>query len=1499
VSLEKTLEYASKVGVVKSELGNAQALVDQLKEEVACLIALKVGVEGRNLAEVDEQLKEAERLKLTEQEEGNTNVFSWPSTTEEAARALIIMAKDLNKILQAEAEAALKDLTGRREALLAKIREVCDRAAGLILSAGAEAKVDTCEVLPMEELLAQALELEIAEDVGEIEFAKSLVGEVREKEKQAKVKQRNMEKETGRMIRSAQKRKDLVKLRVALEKGAMVLKEDHPDMVSGNALLQDLIRKDEQKTAKADMKQFLLESNKIRKDPNATTMMEQQGLKNLQTSLRKALSLGFNESNLPEIVQARELISNLQSSLETKIAKNFLQSNGFSNRDWMAGSRQRNRTKDGKFIQLPPVDLSIVDVNNELWLVFTHYTVRLNAKEPEIMRKDAYMTLMRDCNIVSPRAKRGKVMEADMNTIHGVVQSQSPGRRFVFSSFKKTLGKIAVKVFPERDTGVRAAQAMEKLLSEWILPHAHKRLKIPIAEQTSLPEIVELSKIFAPSLKLIFQFFAVMPSPEEKKAGRHKKRRDIDEFIGQSMKYDAFMSFASVFSLSSGTGSSQAALNTTDLAAIFLDSILVEEVDTVGGLTYEEFWQALVRMALVFYSRRTSHDAGGSKKKDGEGEGALEEEGEGESIYDTIIHLFIWMNECMTDAVPRAISAQEQFVFNKEQFAMSNQGEILQKGAKSFAKQVATLDRKKDKGDEKNERMAMDGTGNELDRQLWAVFTHYSMHSGNPDTMRKDALVNLMRSCGLVRGKRPKKGDNKKLMEAEINSVHQNEASKTASRKFVFSSFKHAIQQFGTKLNPKMSPPDALEAFLTKYIAPSKQKRLRVLVDQQMLLQDVIALQEKFSPSLKQIFQFFAQAPTSDELDVLHRHARRSDISSLKQSLHFERFLDFAIAFDLSNEFSNSELAAVFLDAIDVEMMDSVGGLTYEEFWQACLRLALLMNTAWDGEDGVRVDEQVLSLFVYISTGDPWTNMRQSSFDRLSNHDQAQFNAAVKAFQKCADSAGGLVVDVHELTAMHHKGSNSRGQTHEYKLNQEEVNMYNNAMYANGAGHKGSEPPKMDSGDQAQNWLKLKEHVESTYLNPRQRAEARRAARRNSEQAMRHLNLLSTAGLTKENVQAPVLKGPKISEIPKWESRGKRGHKHEDDEGSGRTPEDEWAVETVEDKKKKSNRVMNEGETKRRTSSFVASRSRSASRSTNDMHEMLTMGAETTAGAADSRVSDTPSRDHSGSSAHWSDYFASNEVKGGSKKGILPKSEKEKKRERERALYRKQQSAGGNSAVSTSATSAAAARSAERRRQENASAGRNSTRGGSTARGSTRAVAARGGDGRGGSDGTAGRALAAGAVDDGGSQSRRLSRKGSTTQLTTVSRDEMAKLHGILEALFSRFKESNGITSSGCVRFCKTCKLLDKKLTITEVSMIFAAVKLGKRKDATLNFDRFQEAVRKMAQKKGCTYQELCVQASHVTEMGAGEAVGGTGGKKPGFKTNQSAFATSFASYGY
>ena len=110
----------------------------------------------------------------------------------------------------------------------------------------------------------------------------------------------------------------------------------------------------------------------------------------------------------------------------------------------------------------------------------------------------------------------------------------------------------------------------------------------------------------------------------------------------------------------------------------------------------------------------------------------------------------------------------------------------------------------------------------------------------------------------------------------------------------------------------------------------------------------------------------------------------------------------------------------------------------------------------------------------------------------------------------------------------------------------------------------------------------------------------------------------------------------------------------------------------------------------------------------------------------------------------------------------------------------------------------------------------------------------------------------------------------ATRKLSRVSAGEMALLHSSLEAMFHKFKDGSGIPQAGCVKFAKNTGLLDAKLSEADITMIFAGVKLGKKEE--LNFDRFQEAVRKMAQKKEVTYQQglsFISVISHSPKLGS------------------------------
>lgn len=102
-------------------------------------------------------------------------------------------------------------------------------------------------------------------------------------------------------------------------------------------------------------------------------------------------------------------------------------------------------------------------------------------------------------------------------------------------------------------------------------------------------------------------------------------------------------------------------------------------------------------------------------------------------------------------------------------------------------------------------------------------------------------------------------------------------------------------------------------------------------------------------------------------------------------------------------------------------------------------------------------------------------------------------------------------------------------------------------------------------------------------------------------------------------------------------------------------------------------------------------------------------------------------------------------------------------------------------------------------------------------------------------------------------------------KLSKVSSHEMKELDETLRKIFDTYadppkgKDAAGITSQAMTTFVVDCDLLDgecgTKIKEVDVANAYASVKLGKKN--TLKFERFQEAVRKIAMLKGATYQEV------------------------------------------
>jgi myosin heavy subunit len=122
------------------------------------------------------------------------------------------------------------------------------------------------------------------------------------------------------------------------------------------------------------------------------------------------------------------------------------------------------------------------------------------------------------------------------------------------------------------------------------------------------------------------------------------------------------------------------------------------------------------------------------------------------------------------------------------------------------------------------------------------------------------------------------------------------------------------------------------------------------------------ALLFSLSECLKEIFEMFASPATAHEKRHLKRHAHRRDLNDKRQSLGFAGFIRFASVFKLvmkceadleeeeegdgeqseygddvfaqSGTYSYGQLGKIFLSALKVKQVDTVGGLTFEEFWE-------------------------------------------------------------------------------------------------------------------------------------------------------------------------------------------------------------------------------------------------------------------------------------------------------------------------------------------------------------------------------------------------------------------------------------------------------------------------------------------------------------------------------------------------------------------------------------
>ena len=107
-----------------------------------------------------------------------------------------------------------------------------------------------------------------------------------------------------------------------------------------------------------------------------------------------------------------------------------------------------------------------------------------------------------------------------------------------------------------------------------------------------------------------------------------------------------------------------------------------------------------------------------------------------------------------------------------------------------------------------------------------------------------------------------------------------------------------------------------------------------------------------------------------------------------------------------------------------------------------------------------------------------------------------------------------------------------------------------------------------------------------------------------------------------------------------------------------------------------------------------------------------------------------------------------------------------------------------------------------------------------------------------------------------------MSHKASSRKLSRVSAEELSELNNLALVFFKKYCQGeDGMSSEQLQTFAEECGVCGgSRMTRKNVGMVFQAVKLGRK--TTLNFDRFQEAIRRIAISKEITYQELINSAA-------------------------------------
>jgi hypothetical protein len=278
-----------------------------------------------------------------------------------------------------------------------------------------------------------------------------------------------------------------------------------------------------------------------------------------------------------------------------------------------------------------------MSVESELWNVFTYYSLITNPLDPEHMSQQQWVKFLKHCRIV--KSRKGKLASPSRSSLRAASRGGAgtgrtisaaaaavyytrevtrrdrhltdPVKKMNYDDFLNALMRIAhEKLYSEQ---MRVDESFQELLIKNVLPfdHALRRkpdyymqmgppplslpdfsvpIVPPVAETLVSDPLLDLKSRYGRSLKKIFLFYGAGQS-------RHKAH-DRRATSPNVLAYKDFVRFGTDFSMTRSC-----LLTTVELGDVFLTCARSSSPTTnMRRLTFDEFWEAVVRCALVAYS---------------------------------------------------------------------------------------------------------------------------------------------------------------------------------------------------------------------------------------------------------------------------------------------------------------------------------------------------------------------------------------------------------------------------------------------------------------------------------------------------------------------------------------------------------------------------------------------------------------------------------------------------------------------------------------------------------------------------------------------------------------------------------------------------------------------------------------------------------------------------------------------------------------------------------